>query len=104
MARRRRRCQRGRLFQMRYSRNSVYGSLVAIVAQAPTQWVPDSVMVRVLAADDAVKLFRAIVLQRGLARQVYDGHHPAEPRFGAKLLGRHQPGPPAEGAGPDRDS
>ena len=37
------------------------------------------IMVRMLVADDAVNFVRPIILQRGLARQVGDGHHPAEP-------------------------
>src|SRR6267378_421736 len=62
-----------------------------------------SIMVRMLVADDAVKLFRPIVLQRGLARHVGDRHHPAEPGFGAELLGRHHPVRAVERAGHDLD-
>ena len=43
-------------------------------------------MVRMLVADDAAELLGTVVLQRGLARQVGDRHHPAEPGFGAVLL------------------
>jgi len=45
-------------------------------------------MVRMLVADDAANLFRTVVLQRSLARQIGDADHPAEPGFGAELLGR----------------
>src|SRR3981081_1092909 len=62
------------------------------------------VMVRMLVADDAAKLVRTVVLQRGLAWHVGDRHHPAEPGFGAKLLGRHHMVGPVEGAGHDLDS
>src|SRR5258707_3874126 len=62
-----------------------------------------SIMVRMLVADDAAKLVRAVVLQRGLARQIGDADHPAEPRVGAELLGRDQPIRPVEGAGHDLD-
>src|SRR6266852_8689817 len=64
---------------------------------------PPLVMVRMLVADDATKLVRAVVLQRGLARQIGDADHPAEPRFGAELLGRYHPVRPVEGAGHDLD-
>src|SRR5713226_4231455 len=60
-------------------------------------------MVRVLVADDAVKLVRAVVLQRGLARHVGDRHHPAKPGFGAELLGRYHPVRTVERAGHDLD-
>src|SRR5258705_194230 len=60
-------------------------------------------MVRMLVADDATKLVRAVVLQRGLARQIGDADHPAEPGFGAELLGRYHPVRPVEGAGHDLD-
>ena len=60
-------------------------------------------MVRVLVADDAVKLVRAVVLQRGLARHVGDRHHPAEPGFGAELLGRYQLVGAVERTGHDLD-
>src|SRR6202011_5093732 len=60
-------------------------------------------MIRMLMADDAVKLVLSIVLQRGLARQVGDRHHPAEPGFGTELLDRHQPVRPVEGAGHNLD-
>src|ERR1700687_4323068 len=63
-----------------------------------------SIMVRMLVADAAVKLFRTVILQRGLARQVGDADHPAEPGFGGELLGRNQPGRPVKGAGHDLDS
>src|SRR6202163_2909772 len=60
-------------------------------------------MVRMLMADDAMKLVRTVVLQRGLARHVGDRHHPAEPGFGAELLGRHHPVRAVERAGHDLD-
>src|SRR6478672_12937300 len=60
-------------------------------------------MVRMLVADDAAKLVRAVVLQRGLARQIGDADHPAEPGFGAELLGRYHPVRPVECAGHDLD-
>src|SRR4051812_15765157 len=60
-------------------------------------------MVRMLVADDAAELFRSVILQRGLARQIGDADHPAEPGFGAKLPGRHQLVGTVEGAGHDLD-
>jgi hypothetical protein len=56
-----------------------------------------------LVADDATKLFRPVILQRGLARHIGDRHHPAEPGFGAKLLGGHQLVRAVERAGHDLD-
>src|SRR6202030_1608520 len=53
---------------------------------------------------DVVQLVRSIVLQRGLARQVGDADHPAEPGFGAELLGRYHPVGAVECAGHDLDS
>ncbi len=53
-----------------------------------------SIMVRMLVADDGGHLFRSVVLQRGLARQVDDGRDPAEPgsvpycRIGTRRSGR----------------
>src|SRR5882672_3025491 len=61
-------------------------------------------MVRVLVADDAAKLVRAVILQGGLARHVGDRHHPAEPGFGAELLSRYQLVGAVERAGHDLDS
>ena len=60
-------------------------------------------MVRMLVADDAAKLVRTVILQRGLARHVGDRHHPAEPGFGAELLGRYQLVGAVERAGHDLD-
>src|SRR5882672_6428637 len=57
----------------------------------PPSGAPFSIMVWMLVADDTVKLVRTIVLQRGLAWQVGDRHHPAEPGFAAELLGRYHP-------------
>src|ERR1700737_1267235 len=64
---------------------------------------PPLVMVRMLVADDAVQLVRTVILQRGLARQVGDADHPAEPGFGAELLGRYHPVGAVERAGHDLD-
>src|SRR5215472_15386671 len=63
-----------------------------------------SIMIRMLVADDGCHLFRAVVLQRGLARHVGDAHHPAEPGFGAELPGRDQPVRLVESAGHDLDA
>ena len=60
-------------------------------------------MVRVLVADDAAELFRAVVLQRGLARQIGDPDHPAESGFGAILPRRYQVVRAIEGTGQDLD-
>src|SRR6266851_1942054 len=60
-------------------------------------------MVWMLVADDAVQLVRSIILQRGVARHVGDRYHPAEPGFGAELLGRHHPVGAVERAGHDLD-
>src|SRR5258708_21558785 len=65
---------------------------------------PLLVMVRMLVADDAVELVRTVILQRGLARQVGDADHPAEPGFGAELLGRYHPVRAVEPAGHDLDA
>src|SRR5664279_4847042 len=62
------------------------------------------IMVRMLVVDDAIQLVRAVILQCGLARQVGDSHHPAEPGFGAELLGRHDQVRAVERAGHDLDS
>src|ERR1700689_3996171 len=61
-------------------------------------------MVRMLAVDDAARFVRTVVLQRGLARKVGNADPPAEPGFGAELLGRHNPVGPVERAGHDLDS
>src|ERR1700733_11452852 len=66
-------------------------------------WSRPSIMVRMLVADDAIQLFRTVVLQRGLARQIGDRHHPAEPGFGAELQHRYHPVGAVEGAGHDLD-
>src|SRR5450432_3641891 len=62
-----------------------------------------SIMVRMLVADDAAQLVRTVVLQGGLARHVRDRYHPAEPGFGAELLGRYHPVRAVERAGHDLD-
>src|SRR5207245_4055980 len=77
--------------------------MVPIIARATPRGSPPLVMVRMLVADDATKLVRAVVLQRGLARQIGDADHPAEPGFGAELLGRYHPVRPVECAGHDLD-
>src|SRR3989442_2573925 len=77
--------------------------MVPIIAHATPRGSPPLVMVRMRVADDATKLGRAVVLQRGLARQIGDADHPAEPGFGAELLGRYHPVRPVEGAGHDLD-
>src|ERR1700737_630425 len=64
---------------------------------------PPLVMVRMLVADDAAQLVRSIVLQRGLARQVGAAAPPAEPGFGAELLGRYHPVRTVERTGHDLD-
>src|ERR1700704_3481019 len=60
-------------------------------------------MVRMLVADDAVKLVRTVILQRGLTWHVGDRHHPAEPGFGGELLGRPHAVRAVERAGHDLD-
>src|SRR6478735_3530039 len=60
-------------------------------------------MVRMLVADDGPKLLGPVILQRGLARQVGDADHPAEPGFGAILPRRYQPVGAVEGPGHDLD-
>src|SRR2546423_1602616 len=77
--------------------------IISIIAHAIPRGSPISIVVRMLVADDAAKLFRTVVLQRGLAGQVGDADHPAEPGFGAELLGRHHPVRAVEGAGHDLD-
>src|ERR1700736_2161761 len=78
--------------------------MVLIITHATPGGRHPLIMVRMLAADDAVNPVRAVVLQRGLARQIGDANHPAEPGFGAELLGRHHPVGAVEGAGHDLDS
>src|SRR6478736_6526283 len=56
-----------------------------------------------LLADDAVNLFRAVILHRGLARQIGNRDHPAEPGFGSILPRWHQPVRPVKGADHDLD-
>src|SRR5258708_30989422 len=65
---------------------------------------PPSIMIRMLVADDAICLFRPVILQRGLARHVGDGDHPAEPGFGSKLPCRHHLVGVVERTGHDLDS
>src|SRR5690349_17888109 len=60
-------------------------------------------MVRMLVTDDACHLLRSVILERGLARQVGNPDHPAEPGFGAELPGRYHPVGAVEGAGHDLD-
>ena len=55
-------------------------------------------------ADDAAELVLAVVLERGLAGQVRNRDHPAEPGFGAVLPDRDQTIRPVEGAGHDLDA
>src|SRR5580700_1586673 len=61
-------------------------------------------MVRMLVADDAVNFVLAVVLERGLAWEVCNCDHPAEPGFGAVLPGRDQTIRPVEGTGHDLDA
>src|SRR6476660_8052112 len=99
MARRRWSFLRGRSFQMRYSQSSVCGSFYRpdgfdvenTIAVRGRHTIVRLIMVRMLMADDAVNLVRSVVLQRGLARQIGDRDHPAEPGFGAELLDRNHP-------------
>src|SRR4029077_6907085 len=64
-----------------------------------TAWgSPPLIMVRMLVADDPAELFRTIILQRGLARQIGDCDHPAESGFGAVLRRRNHPVGPIEGS------
>ena len=57
-----------------------------------------------LVADDPLKLLRAIILQRGLARQIGDPDYPPETGFGAELLCRYHPVRTIKGARHDLDS
>src|SRR4029450_10372868 len=61
------------------------------------------IMVRMLMAGDGRHLFRPVILLRGLARQVGDADHPAQPGFGSILPRRHHPGGAVERAGHDLD-
>src|ERR1035437_3979713 len=78
-------------------------STIGVLDKQPNPSSMSSITVWMLVADDAVELVRPVVLQRGLARQIGDGHHPAEPGFGAELLGRHHPVRAVECAGHDLD-
>ena len=60
-------------------------------------------MVGMLMAGDGGHLPRSVILHRGLARQIGDADHPAEPGFGSKLAGRHHPVRPVESAGQHLD-
>src|ERR1700680_3912369 len=88
-----------RSFRMRCSQNSVCGSYCRHHITTTPRGSPPLIMVRMLMAGNATELLRTIVLQRGLARQVGDRHHPAEAGFGTELLDRHQPGRPVESGG-----
>src|SRR5437667_10120714 len=61
------------------------------------------IMVGMLVAGNGPHLLRSVILQRGLAWQVGDADHPAEPGFGAKLPRRHQPVGAIESPGHDLD-
>src|SRR6266404_2637923 len=70
--------------------------LMVVTWYSPSAGVATLIVVRVLMADDAVKLFRSVILQCGLARQIGDAHHPAEPGFGSILPGRNHVVRPVE--------
>src|SRR5436305_4749106 len=61
------------------------------------------IVVWMLVADDALDLVGTVVLERRLARQIGNAHDPAEPGFGAELLGRNDVVGPVERAGHDLD-
>src|SRR5260370_17183921 len=56
-----------------------------------------------LGGDEATKVVRPVVLERGLARNVGHRPDPPEPGFGSELLGRHHPVRAVERAGHDLD-
>src|SRR4051794_34160243 len=87
---------------MRYSRSSVCGSW-ALIIHVRLPGSLHSIMVRMLVADDLSQLFRAVNLQRGLARQVGNAPPPAQPGLGSILPGRPHPIRAVEGAGHDLD-
>jgi len=60
-------------------------------------------MVRVLVAGDGRHLLRPVILLRGLARQIGDADHPAEPGFGSILPRRHHSVGAIERPGHDLD-
>src|SRR5215472_15377291 len=63
-----------------------------------------SIVIRMLVAGDGGHLLRAVTLHRGLARQIRDAHHPAEPGFGAILPRRDHVVRSVERAGHDLDA
>src|SRR6185437_16851663 len=69
------------------------------------RWQRDPlIMIRMLMAGDGGHLLRAVILYRGLARQIRDAHHPAEPGFRAKLPCWDHAIRPVESAGHDLDA
>src|SRR6266481_458976 len=82
-----------------------HDGLIATISQPAMSVIalPSSIMVRMLVADDAICLFRPVILQRGLARQIGDANHPAEPRFGSILPGWYDLIRPVERTGHDLD-
>src|ERR1700754_677908 len=73
------------------------------LSRSPRWWDAASIMVRMLVADDAAQLVRAVILQRGLARQIGDRNHPTKPGFGSILPRRYHPVGTVERAGHDLD-
>src|SRR5215469_3087145 len=63
-----------------------------------------SIMIRMLVAGDGGHLLRAVVLYRGLARQIRNADDPAEPGFRAILPRRDHVVRPVESAGHDLDA
>src|SRR6266702_290901 len=80
-----------------------FGMRLMVVHHSTGEQGRHSLMVRMLVADDAAKLLGAVILQRGLARQIGDADHPAEAGFGAVLPGGDDLVGPVEGAGHDLD-
>ena len=57
--------------------SGVHASVMSRAQRSAHKFHTCSVMVRMLVADDFAELFRAVILQRGLARQIGDGRPPS---------------------------
>src|SRR5882757_5029623 len=82
---------------MRRSQSSVCGSLAPIIACAPGGRI--SIVVRMLVADDAVKLFGTGNFKRASAGQIGNPADPSQMGLGARGVGRDDEVRPVEAAG-----
>src|SRR5882757_970782 len=82
---------------MRRSQSSVCGSLAPIIACAPGGRI--SIVVRMLVADDAVKLFGTGNFKRASAGQIGNPADPSQMGLGSRGVGRDDEVRPVEAAG-----